>query len=124
MANPHDEEKEYLERKTKIEVIGKKQLPNKELLYLRRYYLPENGIEGLNKPNNAPEITMELESKNSTILTTPKASWYLTIEDYKKMFKLIKTAIDFRKVDLCLVDIKSEADASKIKKIGLENIIK
>lgn len=102
----------------KLEPGYKKRLADGNLLFIASYELTDTAAESLKRPKGSREIVMGLKYSNGWHQknTNPSASWYLTDEQYLKLFLRIKDEASFLKVNAFLSEeINAPEDANKLE---------
>ncbi len=108
-------------------LLTQKTLGNGSELSLFEYSLSSEAKDALGLNNSArsrsSEMILELKGDYGSDSTQPRASWYLTREEYHALFGVIMDEVHFRNIANVLNKIKSEEDARKVREKGLSFMI-
>lgn len=103
-------------------MLEKRLLSDGSIIALRMYELPDGVADNLKRPRGSYEFCLEIDHRNlhyecnSAYTTSPKISWFVDINTYKRIFNNVKKKSEFLNIAQFMnKNIKSNKDIQKLE---------
>jgi len=96
------------------------QIQNYGRVKLIKYPLSSADALSLGRPLGSHEMVLSLDSEYESKTTAPRASWYLTEQEYRDLFQSVRHLLHFNNIARALDCVLDEKDAERMRMIGIK----